>query len=165
MTHQTTVKGFDFTSAPTRKKPITCPRGMLMADLLPIERIDRISDFELFDAVLREPERSMVSAGFCCCLSQDVSVGGIHDEDSRPERLKGGGIMLDAAQLGSIAQQMMSSNTVNGDYSSSLSRAIPLNSCANLFSRSSASFSFASRARSLKALAFLCTSTNGFVYC
>src|SRR5664280_1921802 len=45
----------------------------------------------------------------------------------------------------------------------SLSR-MSLASCTNRLSRSSASFLFASRARFLKALAFLCTSANGFVY-
>jgi hypothetical protein len=71
--------------------------------------------------------------------------------------------MLDTTLLVSIAQQMMSGNTVEVDYLGSLPR-ISLASCTNLLSRSSASFLFASRARSLKALAFLCTSSNGFVY-
>jgi hypothetical protein len=47
--------------------------------------------------------------------------------------------------------------------SGSLSR-ISLASRTDLLSRSSASFLFASRARSLKALTLLCTSTNGLVY-
>ena len=47
-----------------------------------------ISDFEEFEAVLREPERSKVSAGFCCCLSQDVSIGGIHSDNQTCDRNK-----------------------------------------------------------------------------
>src|SRR5271169_624922 len=49
------VKGFDFTSAPRRKKPITCARGLFTTDLLQIERVDCITDFGQFEASLNEP--------------------------------------------------------------------------------------------------------------
>jgi hypothetical protein len=71
--------------------------------------------------------------------------------------------MLDTALLTSIAQQMMRSNEVDADYLASGSR-ISLAFCTALLSRSSASFLFASRARSLRTLTLLCTSAKGFVY-
>ena len=46
--------------------------------------------------------RSKVPARFHCCLSQDVAAGGIHYKGSGAEVLTGG-IMLDTALLGSIA--------------------------------------------------------------
>jgi hypothetical protein len=55
MPQATIVKGFDFTSAPKRKKPITCAHGLLVPGLLQIERIDCITDFEAFEAALKQP--------------------------------------------------------------------------------------------------------------
>jgi Protein of unknown function (DUF429) len=46
--------GIDFTSAPTRRKPITVARGTLAGSRLALKRVDELSDFESFDALLRE---------------------------------------------------------------------------------------------------------------
>jgi len=47
--------GVDFTSAPTRRKPITVARGRLSGTRLAVQRIDRLEDFAAFEALLREP--------------------------------------------------------------------------------------------------------------
>jgi hypothetical protein len=47
--------GIDFTSAPTRRKPITVARGRLAASRLALQRVDALSDFAAFEALLREP--------------------------------------------------------------------------------------------------------------
>jgi Protein of unknown function (DUF429) len=46
--------GIDFTSAPSRRKPITVARGMLAGSRLALQRVDALSDFESFEAMLRE---------------------------------------------------------------------------------------------------------------
>ena len=46
--------GIDFTSAPSRRKPITVARGTLTGTRLALQRVDELSDFESFDALLRE---------------------------------------------------------------------------------------------------------------
>ena len=55
MTQRATIKGFDFTSSPRRKKPITCGRGVLAGDSLQTEGIDCLTDFEQFENALQEP--------------------------------------------------------------------------------------------------------------
>jgi Protein of unknown function (DUF429) len=47
--------GVDFTSAPSRRKPITVARGELAQGRLALRRIDRLCDFSAFDALLAEP--------------------------------------------------------------------------------------------------------------
>jgi hypothetical protein len=47
--------GVDFTSAPSRRKPIVVARGALAGARLALQRIDRLHDFAAFDALLREP--------------------------------------------------------------------------------------------------------------
>ncbi len=47
--------GIDFTSAPTRRKPITAARGVLHGARLALQRVDALADFAAFDALLREP--------------------------------------------------------------------------------------------------------------
>jgi hypothetical protein len=47
--------GIDFTSAPTRRKPITVARGALAGARLSVQRIERLHDFATFEALLREP--------------------------------------------------------------------------------------------------------------
>jgi len=47
--------GIDFTSAPTRRKPITVARGTLAASRLALQRVDALNDFAAFEALLREP--------------------------------------------------------------------------------------------------------------
>jgi hypothetical protein len=44
--------GVDFTSAPTRRKPITVARGRLDGALLRLEGVDALADFSAFEAVL-----------------------------------------------------------------------------------------------------------------
>ncbi len=46
------IFGFDFTSAPSRKKPITCAEGVLEGERLLIERVVRIEDFYGFEEAL-----------------------------------------------------------------------------------------------------------------
>jgi Protein of unknown function (DUF429) len=46
--------GIDFTSAPTRRKPITVARGVLQGSRLALQRVDALDDFAAFDALLRE---------------------------------------------------------------------------------------------------------------
>lgn len=48
--------GVDFTSAPTRRKPITVAHGVLEgASRVRIERVDALADFARFEALLAEP--------------------------------------------------------------------------------------------------------------
>jgi len=47
--------GIDFTSAPSRRKPITVARGMLAGSRLAVQRVDVLNDFTAFEALLREP--------------------------------------------------------------------------------------------------------------
>ena len=47
--------GIDFTSAPTRRKPITVARGTLAGSRLALQRVDALHDFAAFEALLREP--------------------------------------------------------------------------------------------------------------
>jgi hypothetical protein len=45
----------DFTSAPSRRKPITVARGRLQGPVLRFERLDVCTDFSAFEAALAEP--------------------------------------------------------------------------------------------------------------
>ncbi len=47
--------GIDFTSAPTRRKPITVARGTLAGARLALQRVDALCDFGAFEALLAEP--------------------------------------------------------------------------------------------------------------
>ena len=47
--------GIDFTSAPTRRKPITVARGTLAGMRLALQRVDALADFAAFEALLAEP--------------------------------------------------------------------------------------------------------------
>jgi hypothetical protein len=47
--------GIDFTSAPTRRKPITVARGTLTGARLALQRVDALADFSAFEALLAEP--------------------------------------------------------------------------------------------------------------
>lgn len=47
--------GIDFTSAPTRRKPITVARGTLTGARLALQRVDALADFAAFEALLAEP--------------------------------------------------------------------------------------------------------------
>jgi hypothetical protein len=47
--------GVDFTSAPSRRKPITVARGRLQGSVLRFERLDVCTDFSAFEAALAEP--------------------------------------------------------------------------------------------------------------
>jgi hypothetical protein len=49
------ILGVDFTSAPSRRKPITIARGVLDGDALHVARVDEASDFASFEALLAEP--------------------------------------------------------------------------------------------------------------
>jgi hypothetical protein len=47
--------GVDFTSAPTRRKPITVARGVLHGKRVSLTRIDELPDFAAFEALLHAP--------------------------------------------------------------------------------------------------------------
>ena len=47
--------GVDFTSAPTRRKPITVARGRRQGSVLRFDRLDVCTDFTAFEAALAEP--------------------------------------------------------------------------------------------------------------
>jgi len=47
--------GVDFTSAPSRRKPVTVARGRLERGVLRFERLDVCTDFTAFEATLTEP--------------------------------------------------------------------------------------------------------------
>ena len=49
------IRGIDFTSRPSRRKPITVAEAKLEGDVLHIERLGCLASFEEFDAALREP--------------------------------------------------------------------------------------------------------------
>lgn len=49
------VVGIDFTSAPSRRKPITAAHGRLAGDRVEIERVDRLEDWPAFEALLAAP--------------------------------------------------------------------------------------------------------------
>lgn len=49
------VFGIDFTSAPRRRKPITCVDCELEDDLLIVRRLIEWADFEGFEGALQEP--------------------------------------------------------------------------------------------------------------
>ena len=51
----TLLLGVDFTSAPSRRKPITVARGRCQGSLLRFERLDVCTDFTAFEAALAEP--------------------------------------------------------------------------------------------------------------
>jgi hypothetical protein len=51
----TTLIGIDFTSAPTRRKPITVARGTLAGAVLRLDRVQACTRFAEFEAVLAEP--------------------------------------------------------------------------------------------------------------
>ena len=48
------VLGVDFTSAPSRRKPIVVARGVLVESTLSVERIDSLVNFQAFVALLNE---------------------------------------------------------------------------------------------------------------
>ena len=49
------VLGVDFTSAPSRRKPITAAHGRLEGDRVKIDRVDRLGNWAAFDALLAAP--------------------------------------------------------------------------------------------------------------
>lgn len=49
------ILGIDFTSAPSRRKPITCARGQRRAGQLTLESIEALTDFDAFTRCLEQP--------------------------------------------------------------------------------------------------------------
>lgn len=47
--------GVDFTSTPSRRKPITVARGRLAANVVKLERLDELAQWPAFEALLAEP--------------------------------------------------------------------------------------------------------------
>lgn len=52
---ETALWGVDFSSAPSRRKPITVARGRLQGAVLRLERIDELASLAAFEALLAEP--------------------------------------------------------------------------------------------------------------
>jgi hypothetical protein len=50
-----TLLGVDFTSAPSRRKPIVVARGTLAGTRLAVQRVDALQGFAAFEDLLREP--------------------------------------------------------------------------------------------------------------
>ncbi|NDJ77848.1 MAG: DUF429 domain-containing protein [Chloroflexi bacterium] len=50
--HERLIYGLDFTSAPTRQKPITCAGGSFDGEILRITTFEALTDFDQFEAVL-----------------------------------------------------------------------------------------------------------------
>ena len=48
------IKGIDFTSSPSRKKPITCCIGSLVKQILELQEIKYLTSFEQFDEELSD---------------------------------------------------------------------------------------------------------------
>ena len=51
----TQLIGVDFTSAPTRRKPVTAARGLLQGTMLKLQRLDALPTLAGFEALLAEP--------------------------------------------------------------------------------------------------------------
>lgn len=49
------IRGIDFTSAPSRRKPITLARGFVEHDVLIVSRLEALAGFPAFEAMLVEP--------------------------------------------------------------------------------------------------------------
>jgi hypothetical protein len=64
--------GIDFTSAPSRRKPITVARGTLAASRLALQRVDVLNDFAAFEAMLREPGPWLGAFDFPFGLSREL---------------------------------------------------------------------------------------------
>ncbi|MCW5610744.1 MAG: DUF429 domain-containing protein [Rubrivivax sp.] len=52
---ETTLWGVDFSSAPSRRKPITVARGRVQGAVLRVERVDELPSLAAFEALLAEP--------------------------------------------------------------------------------------------------------------
>lgn len=58
------VRGVDFTSTPTRNKPITCARCVLDGKRLTVRSIERLASLEAFEGLLAEPGRWIAGLDF-----------------------------------------------------------------------------------------------------
>lgn len=65
------IIGIDFTSAPRKKKPITCARGWFKHNRLTIKQIEHAESFELFNTWLHEPGPWMMAIDFPFSLPHD----------------------------------------------------------------------------------------------
>lgn len=64
------IYGIDFTSAPSRRKPITCARGTLEGDRLMMNGLDYFTDFAAFEAFLTQPGPWVAAMDFPFSLPQ-----------------------------------------------------------------------------------------------
>jgi hypothetical protein len=65
------IYGLDFTSAPSKKKPITCAVGWLEEKGLHIGQVCQLIDFEQFEALLVEPGPWVMAIDFPFSLPQE----------------------------------------------------------------------------------------------
>ncbi len=49
------IRGIDFTSRPTRRKPITCVEARLDGEVLKVERLEKWESFGGYEEVVRRP--------------------------------------------------------------------------------------------------------------
>ncbi len=65
------IYGVDFTSAPSRKKPITCAEALFENGILQVSRILRLTDFEQFEMLLIQPGPWVMAIDFPFSLPQE----------------------------------------------------------------------------------------------
>jgi hypothetical protein len=58
------IKGLDFTSSPSLKKPITCATCTLVGNLLTVNQVEWIADFKAFEELLAEHGTWMLGCDF-----------------------------------------------------------------------------------------------------
>jgi hypothetical protein len=79
-----TLLGIDFTSAPTKSKPITVARGRRVGDVLRFDRLDSHATFAGFEALLMEPGPWLGAFDFPFGLPREfvdsLALGGTIDE-------------------------------------------------------------------------------------
>ncbi|HET9339973.1 MAG TPA: DUF429 domain-containing protein, partial [Casimicrobiaceae bacterium] len=66
------VVGVDFTSAPSRRKPITAAHGRLDGDRVAIERVDRLADWASFESLLAAPGPWVAAFDFPFGLAREL---------------------------------------------------------------------------------------------
>jgi hypothetical protein len=75
------IKGLDFTSAPSRNKPITCARCRLTGTGLQVEQLDHLTDFSGFEHLLAQPGEWLLGCDFPFAQSRTL-VENLHWPDA-----------------------------------------------------------------------------------
>ncbi|QNM95970.1 DUF429 domain-containing protein [Chitinimonas koreensis] len=64
--------GIDFTSRPSRRKPITVARGRLDGDVVQLDAVDRLADYTAFETLLAEPGPWLAACDFPFGLPREL---------------------------------------------------------------------------------------------